>query len=169
MTNLILTKPSSSGSSGSPAAGGTTITDINGQPTLVFADNTRGGSPGKVLSVADHNLVFSENQLDADNWIEIGGAVDTDSGYIMDFDGTVVFATAHCENTAANSKAIHLFVNGVDQGSVGTLSGGANASFINTTLNVDFVQGDKIRLQAQQGTGGAIQDTVVKLTVKWRV
>lgn len=145
-----------------------TVRVVNGQPMLMLTDTTRG-SPNKILSVAEQNLVFSENQLTENDWLDIGNAIDADSGYIADFDGTVVFATGHCENTNVNSKNIHLFINGVDQGSVGALSGGTDASFINTTLDVDFVQGDKIRLQAQQGTGGGIQDTVVKLTVKWRV
>jgi hypothetical protein len=86
----------------------------------------------------------------------------------MDFDGTVVFATGDCENTGASSKDIHLFINGADQGSLGTLSGGANATFINTTIDLNFSQGDRIRLQAQDGISGFIQDTVVKVTVKWR-
>lgn len=140
---------------------------INGQPMLTYLDTTRG-SPGKRLSVAEQTLIFSENRLSSNDWIEIGNAVDADSGFVVDFDGTVVFATGHCENTGANSKNIHLFINGIDQGSIGTLTGGTNVSFINTTMDIDFVQGDKIRLQAQQGTGGNIQDTVVKLTVKWR-
>jgi hypothetical protein len=140
---------------------------INGQPILTFIDDTRGGA-GKRLSVAEQSLVFSENQLTANDWLDIGSTVDADSGYIADFAGTVVFATAHCENTAANIKNIHLFINNVDQGSIGTLAGGLNATFINTTIDIDFTRGDKIRLQAQQGSGGAIEDTVVKLSIKWR-
>ena len=83
-------------------------------------------------------------------------------------DGTVVFATGHCENTQANSKDIHLIINNTDLGSIGTLAGGANATFVNTLLNLDFVQGDRIRLQAQGSGSGNILDTVVKITIKWR-
>ncbi len=148
-----------------PNPTGMTITTINGQPMLTLVDTTR---TDKILSVAEQNLVFSENRLDNLDWIDIGAAVDADSGYIMDFDGTVVFATGHCENTNAFSKTIHLFINGVDQGSLGTLSGGANATFINTTIDLNFSQGDRIRLQAQDGISGFIEDTVVKVSVKWR-
>lgn len=154
--------------------GGLQLSIINGQPVMTYLDETRNtgsptGSPvtGKRLSVSDQVLIFSENRLTTDDWLEIGNAVDTDSGYIMDLDGTVTFATGHCENTNANSKDIHLFVNGTDKGSIGTLSGGGDVQFINTTIDVDFSQGDKIRLQAQ-GAGGAILDTVVKISVKWR-
>lgn len=156
---LVLTRPQ-------PASNvtGLSVVNINGQPTLVLVDTTRGN---KKLSVAEQVLMFSENTLANNDWVQIGDAVDADSGYIMDFDGTVVYSTAHCENTNANSKAIHMFINAVDNGSLGTLAGGMNATFSNLVLNIDFVQGDKIRLQAQ-GVGGAIEDTVVKLTVKWR-
>jgi len=144
---------------------GITITFINGQPMLTLEDTTRGD---KILSVAEQSMIFSDAQLSHLKWLEIGDANDGDSGYIMDFDGTLVYATGHCENTAANSKDIHLFINGVDNGSLGTLSGGANSTFTDVTLDIDFNQGDKIRLQAQGSGTGSIEDTVVKITVKWR-
>lgn len=137
---------------------------INSQPMLTYFDTNRT----KRLTVSEQSLVFSESQLDAEQWLEIGNAVDAESGYIADYAGTVVSATAHCENANSNAKDIHLFINGVDVGSIGTLLGGANVTFINNTLDTDFARGAKIRLQAQQNSGGAIQDTVVKLTVKWR-
>lgn len=151
-----------------PAGSGTSdvdISTINGQLVITFVDTTRGD---KILSVADEPLMFARNRLGDDAWLEIGNAIDADSGYIADLDGTLVYASGHCEDTGANSKEIHLFVNGVDNGSLGSLSGGANAQFINTTVNIDFSQGDRIRLQAQNGLGGNIQDTVVRLTIKWR-
>jgi len=146
---------------------GLTIEVINGQPMLTLADTTR---VPKVLSIAEQVLVWSENQLNNLDWIQVGTTADIDSGYIMDFDGTVVYATAHCEGTGANSKDVHLFINGVDQGSIGTLSGGINATFSNALLNLDFTQGAKLRLQVMDGgaPSGAIGDTIVKLTVKWR-
>jgi hypothetical protein len=147
--------------SGAPMA----VTTINGQPMLTLVDTTR---TDKILSVAEQNLEFSENRLNDLDWLDVGTAVDADSGYIMDFDGTVVFTTGHCENTGAASKNIHLFINGVDSGSLGTLSGGTNATFINTIVDLDFNRGDRIRLQAQDGITGIIEDTVVKVSVKWR-
>lgn len=170
MANLVLTRPLSGGSSSLP--GDLELTIINGQPTLTFVDNTRTtGSPavaGKRLSVVEHNLRFAENALGNLDWIRIGNATDGDSSYVADFDGTVVFVSMHCENTGANAKDIHLFINGTDQGSIGLLTGGANVTLVDTSLNIDFSQGDRIRLQAQNGSGGQIQDTVIKLSVKWR-
>jgi hypothetical protein len=140
---------------------------ISGQYVLTYVDDTRGGA-GKRLSVAEQTLTFAENQLQADDWLEIGNAVDTSSGYIANFPGTIVHASIHCANGNGNTKNIHVFVNGVDAGSIGIVTAGANTSLINNTIDIDFTQGDKIRLQAQQGSGGAIDDTVVKLTLKWR-
>lgn len=82
--------------------------------------------------------------------------------------GTIVFASGTCENTNANNKDIHLYINGIDEGSIGSLFGGTNAVFINNTLNVDIDQGDLIRLRAVDSSTGRIEDTVVKLTLKWR-
>lgn len=167
---------SSSGSSGD--INGLAVTIINGQPMLTLEDTTRTipGSPlePKVLSVAEQSWEWSENVLYDQDWIQIGNASDGDSGVIADFNGTLVSATGHCENTDINQKDIRIYVNNADVGSIGTLSGGNNATFINTTLDVDFNQGDRIRLRAVNAAGsplvgtGPIQDTVIKLTIKWR-
>ena len=154
-----------------PAPTGLTVTVINSQPMLTLEDTTRGG---KVLSVGEQSLPFGENALGHNDWLRIGGnATDADSGFIADFDGTVVYATAHCENTQGNSKQIHLFIDGTDVlpvTGIGTLTGpaGTEQTFVNTTLNIDFNRGQKIRLQAQGIATGVILDTVVKLTLKWR-
>jgi len=158
-------------------AASTSLVNINGQLVLVFNDTTRlTGSPEtpKQLSVTDNPVIYGENRLINNDWIRMSSANDTNSGFITELDGTVVYATGHCVSTGSNAKDIHLFVNGIDQGSIGTLSGGTDVSFINTTIDIDFSQGDKIRLRAVNNTGsplpgtGPIEDTVVKLTFKWR-
>ncbi len=151
------------GSTGS-AVPGLTTSVINGQPMLTLEDTTRAN---KVLSVGEQVYTWAENRLTNLDWVRMGNATDADSGYIADFDGTIVYASVHCENTNANSMDIHVYVDGDDEGSIGTLSGGTNAIINNNTLNIDFVQGQKIRVRAENGSG-TVQDTVVKLTVKWR-
>ncbi len=143
------------------------VTTIGGNDIVTFTDTTRGN---KTLSVESNTYSFGENSLVHLDWIRpVGNATDADSGYIMPLDGTVVFGTAHCENTSgADSKDIHLFINGVDQGSLGTLAGGANVTFNNNTVNLDFNAGDRIRLQAQGAATGNIEDTVASVTVRWR-
>lgn len=154
-----------------PGPIGLTYTTINGQTMVTFEDPSR---PGKQLTVSEQALSVGENVLDHLDWLRIGGnATDADSGFIADFDGTVTYATGHCENTNANAKDIHLIITTpalvvTDAGSIGTLSGGTNATFVNTTLNIDFNQGDRLRLQAIGAGSGNIQDTVAKITLKWR-
>lgn len=144
---------------------GLTTTIINGQPMLTLEDTTRGS---KILSVDEQVLVWSDNRVTDLDWMRIGRAANADSGYIADFDGTIVYASAHCEDTAGNAKDIRIYIDGADVGSIGTLSGGTNIEINNTGLNFDFSQGQKIRIRARQGFGGPIRDTVVKLTIKWR-
>lgn len=145
---------------------GLTITVINSQPMLTLEDTTRAD---KILSIGEQPLVMGENILGHLDWLRIGGnATDADSSFIADFDGTVVYATGHCENAQGNSKQMRLFINGTDVTNLGTLSGGTNVTFVNTTLNVDFSRGDRIRVQAQGIATGSILDTVIKITLKWR-
>ncbi len=157
---IVLTRPI-----GGSSITGLTTTIINGHPMLTLEDTTRSD---KVLTIAENVLLFAENKLADLDWINIANAQDAESGFIATFDGTVVNISAHCENTGANSKKIRLYINGVDTADLGDLLGGANATINDTTLDIDFVQGDRIRLRAINGSGGNIQDTVIKLTVKWR-
>lgn len=140
------------------------VSTINGQPIMTYTDTTRT----KTLSVESHVYNFGENALTHLDWIRIGNVADADSGHIMPLDGTIVYFTAHCENTNANSKDLHLFRDGTDEGSLGTLSGGANAEVTDTTIDIDFSAGEKIRIQAQGAGSGQIEDTIANVTVRWR-
>lgn len=145
---------------------GITISTINGQQILTITDTTRTGDPQ--LSSDSNEFSFGENRLTHLDWINsAGSAVDADAGYIMPLDGMVVFATGYCENTNANAKDIHLYIDGVDQGSVGSLAGGANANFRDTALEYTFTAGQKLRLQAVGSGTGRIEDTVVSVHVRW--
>lgn len=166
MPAIVLTRrPNTGNSSGGSSITGLTVTVINGQPMLTLEDTTRSN---KILSVAENVFAFAENALGNQDWIRISNASDADSGFIADFDGTIVNFSAHCENTGTASKDIRLYIDNTDTALLGTLSGGNNVSVNNTTLNIDFNQGQRIRLRAVDGTAGNIQDTVIKLIVKWR-
>jgi len=140
-----------------------TASVINGQPVVTVTDSTRGD---KQLSIDSNSYLWSENSLGNNDWVQIAGAGDADSGYIMPLDGTIVMATAHCEN-ANNASTINIY-NGASTTPVaaaGSFTASANAQFVNTTLNLDVAQGDRIRLR---NVGGQIQDTVITLYIKWR-
>lgn len=160
---FVLTRPVASG--GGTSVNGMTITNINGQPTLTVEDTTRGN---KILSVSENPITYSENILGHNDWIQIGNARDAASSYVADFDGTVVFATGQCEDVNNNDKDIHLYINTTDMGSIGSLTGSTLDTFVNTTLNINFNQGDMFRLRSKNGTPGRIQDTVIKIILKWR-
>lgn len=161
---FVLTRPVSGGGSGTSVPG-MTITNINGQPILTLEDTTRSN---KILSVAENPVSFAENVLQHNDWLGIGTANDADSAFVAEFDGTIVAATGLCENVNNKDKNINLYINTTNKGAVGSFTGVALDTFINTTLNIDFNQGDTIRLRAVDGTAGRIQDSVIKLTIKWR-
>jgi len=144
---------------------GLTTTIINGQPMLTLEDTTRAN---KILSVSEQELTWSDNKVNNNDWLLIGKAKGKEVGYIADFDGTIVYASAYCKDTKANSKEIRIYIDGANSGSVGTLSGGTEITITNTTLDLDFTQGQKLRLQAIDGSGGDIKEVIVKLTIKWR-
>lgn len=161
---FVLTKPVSGGGSGSGVSG-LTISIINGQPILTLVDSSRAD---KILSVAENPVTWSENKLGNNDWIQIGTANHRESAYVADFNGTVTASTGQCENVGGSDKNIHLYINNVDVGSIGSLIGPTLDTFINTTLNIDFNQGDQLRLRAVNINSGQIQDTVIKLVLKWR-
>ena len=141
----------------------TVSSDINGQMIITTRDETRNS---KMLSIDSNSFMWSENSLANNDWVQIAGASDGDSGYIMPLDGTIVMATAHCEN-AGDASTINIY-NGASTTPVaaaGSFTASPNAQFVNTTLDVDFVQGDRIRLR---NVGGRINDTVISIFVKWR-
>lgn len=143
---------------------GLAVTVINGEPTLTLVDTTRGN---KILSTSDIAITWSENRLGNNDWLQIAGAVDALSGYIAPMNATIVKVSAHTSNNRGNIKPILLYIDGVLNSTIGTFNGPAGEDqFIDTTLNIDVNQGQKIRLRA--GSGGRIEDTVVTLWLKWR-
>jgi|GEM_PF-5437104 len=138
-----------------------TPTLINSQPHIVFNDNTRT----KILSTTMNNFLWAEAKINNNEWMQIGHAVDTQTGYIMPFKGTIVGVAVHCENTNGNSKDFRIYING-NEHVIGTLNSGNDVSLVDMSLNLDFSQGDKIRLRG--GSGGTIEDTVVTVFTRWR-
>ncbi len=140
------------------------LATINGQPKPAYVDSSKGG---KVLTCELMNMLYAEAAVGNNEWIQIAHATDALSAYIMPFDGTLVGVTAMCEQGNGNTKAFRLIINGTQiTANLFTLSGGGNIIINDQTLNIDFVQGDRIRLRA--GGGGTIQDTVITLFAKWR-
>ena len=143
-----------------------TFDTFGSQTLLAYTDSGRS----KVLSVESHTFQWSDNKVSDNDWLRIGQASDADSGWVMPYDGTLVGMTAHTENTGGgNTFDIDLYIDAVDSGPIATLTGGANAEDTDTTLDINFAAGDKLRLRADQTAGtGDMGDVTVALLVKWR-
>lgn len=162
-TGIVLTRPLAI-----PQITGLSTTVINGQPMLTYDDPARAG---KTLSISEQNHIFSRGSLQNLDWVRVANVSHTQAGFVAEFDGCICYAAGHCEETGVHSKDIHVFVDGVDKGSIGTLAGGDNVKFTNTVLNIDYLQGQVIRLQVKDtpsSTAGKIQDTVITVTIKHR-
>jgi len=143
-----------------------TFTDINGQSILTHIDTSRSS---KVLSIDSHPYMFANNTLDDAEWMDLGDASNTDVGITMPLDGTIVMATGQTEDDNGNTFQMDVYIDGVDSGSVGTLTGGANSEFQSTTLDLDFTQGQKLRVRGDRSAGsGELGDVNVVIIVRWR-
>lgn len=148
--------------------GGIAVTTINAttgtQDVLTLVDTSRAN---KILSVGDTSVTWSENRVSNNDWMQIGGAVDALSGYIVPLNATIVKVTAHTENNRGNTKPMLLYINGALNSTIGTFAGvSGEDTFEDVTLDIDIAAGDKLRLRG--GTGGRIEDTVITLWLKWR-
>lgn len=141
------------------------IQTIDGEPMLTLVDSSRGD---KVLTTDSTSLLFADDSLSNLEWVEIGDANNTDSGYIMRHAGTIIGVTGHCENTNGNTKTIDLFVNEAVASTIGTLTTASTQAFFNNNVNLDFAADDKIRLRAGSGGGGSVEDCVFGVWLKWR-
>ena len=132
---------------------------------LTCTDSTRAS---KILSVETTTLVWSENNVGNNDWIQVGNANDADSGFVMPFDGTIVRVVAHTEDDLNNTKDIDLYIDAVNNGAIATFTAvnGENSD-TDTTLDINFTAGQKLRLRGG-ATGGVVQDTIVTVWVKWR-
>ena len=125
---------------------------INGQPVIAYEDSTRSE---KTLSAETVSFTWSDNLSTNGEWLYIAGVSNANSGHIMPLDGTITMSTGHCANVI-DDTSLEIFINNetVARGAAGAFLTGANAQYTNTTIDIDFVQGDKIRLK---NNGGRIE------------
>jgi hypothetical protein len=143
----------------------TSVALINAQPHVVYDDTTRL----KTLSTSLSNYLWAESAINNTEWIQIAHATHSRSGHVMPFNGTIVGMVAHCENTGVNSKPLNLFIDAaLTTTNIITIpSNGTDSQVLNMTLDIDFNQGQKLRLRANGG--GTVQDTVISMFIRWRV
>ncbi len=138
--------------------------------TLLAFDEDRG-SGTETYSVESQTYQWSDNSVRDNDWIAIGDAVDADSGWIMPLQGTVVAASAHTEDTGGgNTYELDLYIDAVDSGAIATLTGGADVSDSDPTLDLPFTAGQKLRIRGDRTAGtGNMGDMTIAVTVRWRV
>lgn len=145
---------------------GLAVTTIGGQEVLTLVDTTRAN---KVLSIETTAVTWSENRIGNNDWVQIGNANDANVGYIVPLNATIVKVTAHTTNDNNNSKDLDLYVDGVLSTSsiVSFTAVNGQNEFSDVTTNVDITAGEKIQIRGG-ATGGAIEDTVITVWLKWR-
>jgi len=156
---------------GISALGFSTFVSVNtpteDQTLLSYVDATRAS---KVLSVESHTFLWSDTQVDDNDWIDIGKTGDANIGWIMPMNGTVVGASAYTVDANSNTYAIDLYIDAVDSGPVVTLTGVGADSDSDPSLNLNFTAGQRLRLRGDQTAGTSdMDDTTVAIMVKWRV
>lgn len=120
------------------------------------------------VSVETTGYLWAEAAIGNTEWIQIAHATNTRSGHLIPYDAVIVGATAHCENSSGATKPLALYVNDTEiNGALITIpDDGQNSTIIDMGLNIPVLQGDLLRLRGNGG-GGAVNDTVIKLYLKW--
>lgn len=138
------------------------IVDLNGIQVMMIDDPILGQ-----VSVETCNFTFGENCISRYEWMKIGRASDSDSGFIMPHNGVIVGYSAHCENGRNMAQEFKLYIDGVRNDLFAFPMGNGNVTAHAMNVNLPFLQNQKIRLRAWDK--GNIDDTVINLFVKWRV
>lgn len=146
------------------------ITGADGQlsePMIFITDSTRSN---KLLSSESNVFIFTHTSLGSNDWLRsTQDVLNSDSGVIMPYDGTVVRITGHCPSGLAN-KNISVYFDGTENIGVMDLGNGTGEDeSYNTAVDLDFSAGQKLRVQARDGNdAGSLQDVTISLWVKWR-
>lgn len=145
--------------------GGLAVTTIGGQEVLTLVDTTRSN---KVLSIETTAIAWSENNVNNNDWMQVGNANDALSGYVVPLNATIVKATMHTSDDNNNSKGVDLYIDTVNNGTLLSLTAvnGENEATDNT-LDIDVNAGQKLRIRGD-ASNGRIDDTIVTLWLKWR-
>lgn len=138
------------------------LTTLNAQTFPIYIK----AIPSSFLSVATTTLTWGERAVSNNEWFQIQGAIDADSGYMMINSGFITGCMIHCADSNNNVKDINLYVNNSFVASLGATNGtNGESTIISNNIQIPFVIGDKLRIRG--GGGGQIGDTVVTLYTQW--
>lgn len=141
-------------------------TDTSG-PYNFIEDVTRGK---KKLSTNEYLLEFSKAAVGDQDWVAPQGRLDSLAAYTCPYDATVVASSTHVVDTGSSTFELRVYINGVDSGSIGTITGVGEQADTEVTLNIDVSRGDLIRIKATRTVGtGELSEPITKLFLKWRL
>ena len=143
-------------------------------------------SIGESVSYAEMCFTFAESAVHDNDWIQVGHASDSDSGFIMPANGIITRVTAHVEGQfGTGKKSIDLYINDTKHDDFLTFGGTdtrqsehdydgdgkwyANQTRIRNGLNIPFNVGDKIRLRGAMSKQYKLNDTSIAIWYKWRI
>ena len=138
------------------------VVHLNGVDVMMMTDSVRGFD----VSVETCTFTFAESSVSTYEWMKIGRATDSDSGFVMPNNGVIVGVSAHCENGKNREQYFDLYVDNSDTRLFQFPSGSGNVEVDDMTKTIPFSKGQKLRVRA--GNEGSIDDTVINLFVKWR-
>ncbi len=91
------------------------------------------------------------------------------SGYLMPYDGTIVYATAKSNNgSGAQAKQFSILVRNGNTTNTSTNISTVSSEYISTNLNIDFSAGDYINGTINNDGNGNVNNVSIVLWVKWR-
>jgi hypothetical protein len=147
---------------------GTSAVTVSGVTTVssgiaYINDPTRGG---KALSVSRQNYPFSYDGLADGTFLAAGYAVNTDAGWLIPRDATIVSYTAYFPSGPAG-KTFQVRKNN-SAVTLSTLSISAGQIYYNDQVNIDLNRGDRLQVFVDSALLGA-QDPTFMIEVAWRL
>lgn len=151
---------------------------------------------GNFESFAEMCFYISEANVSNNDWIQLGGATDSDSGIVMPENGIITRVTGHVESQKGNAKkSVDLYINNdriddfITFGDPSTSQSpydyeGDNSSDpwddngdgqyrnqrrVRNNLNIPFNAGDLIRLRGAMSNSNRLEDTCITIWYKWRI
>lgn len=138
--------------------------NVISEPMAFLVDSTR---EDKLLSIESTAYQFGERNASNNDWLIINDANNTEAGFSVPYDGTIVRASARISNTGGSGEAL-VYVN--DNGH-SVLNWNNYDSILNshcTNINIPFNKDDIIRVRTEN-VNSTLKDCVVTIWVKWEV
>lgn len=147
---------------------GLAFTTIGGEQILTLVDASRSN---KILSVEKMNYLMVENSVSNGTYLDVSYLTNTNSGYIMPLDGTIVGIALHkISGSSSTTMRYDLYVDGsLHTQNLITSNGSSEQKKQDNTLNIDLNANEKFIIRATRTAGSSTQtDVNIVLYIRWR-